>query len=370
MEHSVSTSVGHASDDGLEPHPNSALTVQAAQSRPHLLVRTGLAVIRRPEFGGFASTLIVFVIFAITAQNGFLTSVGIANWVTSSAEFGIIAIPIGLLMITGEFDLSVGATAGAGAIAVGVCSFEHLPALVGALVALALGGIIGLANGLVVTRTKLPSFIVTLSMMFVLSGGALGVALLASGSSSITVPQPGVSDPTLRVVYDLFSASYDNFQIVILWWVLLVVGASYLLFRTRFGNWIFATGGNEVAARGLGVPTNRVKILMFVFVGVCAAFVGSEQTFSYNTSSVDTGSGFIFIGIAACVIGGILLTGGHGSVLGTVFGSLTYGIIDAGVEYLGWNTSLAELFIGVFLLIAVLTNNYLRSMVAGVRSKE
>ena len=109
---------------------------------------------------------------------------------------------------------------------------------------------------------------------------------------------------------------------------------------------------------------------MFVFVGVCAAFVGSEQTFSYNTSSVDTGSGFIFIGIAACVIGGILLTGGHGSVLGTVFGSLTYGIIDAGVEYLGWNTSLAELFIGVFLLIAVLTNNYLRSMVAGVRSKE
>ena len=354
------------SDNALPVQDPRAAAESDLPPVPHGLAAVGRRLLRRPELSGLASALLVFAFFALIANHGFLSEIGVASWLGSSAEFGIVAIPVGLLMIGGEFDLSVGAIAGASSITVGICSFKGLPLLAGVGLAFVVGTLIGLVNGIIVTRTRLPSFIVTLSTMFVVAGAGLAVALSFANSSTITVPPPGLYDPTLTVVHDVFASSWHQFNVSILWCTGLALGASHLMSRSRYGNWILATGGGARIARGLGVRTARVKVALFMSVGAGGALLGVIQTLEYNTSDVNTGSSFIFIGIAACVVGGILLTGGYGSILGAILGSVTYGIVEAGVQYLGWNSNLSELFIGIFLLTAVLANNYLRRLSSGL----
>lgn len=135
--------------------------------------------------------------------------------------------------------------------------------------------------------------------------------------------------------------------------------------RTPFGNWVYATGGNQQTARLAGVPINRVKIILFVCTALGAALTGILETLTFQNGNITLGSQYVFTGIAACVIGGILLTGGYGSPVGTVSGALTYGIVSLGVFFLGWNADLTEFFIGLLLLLAVLANHRLRQMAMG-----
>jgi simple sugar transport system permease protein len=319
-----------------------------------------MSAMLRPEAGGVVSALLVFLFFAVAAgQNGFLSPLGTANWLDTAADLGIVALPVGMLMIGGEFDLSVGAVVGAASMIVAICSgYFSLNPWVGVGLAFLAGGLVGVANGLIVVRTKLPSFIVTLATMLMISGGMLGVAIALTGSSSISAVPSGSAQA-------VFASKLSEFHVSILHWIVLSIVATYVMQRTAFGNWVYATGGSADTARLAGVPVDRVKIVLFVCTSLAAVLSGVNETLTFQNGSITLGSQYVFTGIAAAVIGGVLLTGGYGSPVGTMFGALTYGIVSLGVFFLGWNTDLASLFVGLLLLLAVLANHRLRQLAMG-----
>ncbi|MEP7239257.1 MAG: ABC transporter permease [Devosia sp.] len=317
-------------------------------------------LITRPETGGILSALAVFLFFAVLAgKSGFLSPLGTAYWLDTAADLGIMAIPIAMLMIAGEFDLSVGSMVGAASIIVGICTgYFGLDPWIGVGFAFLAAVAVGLLNGFLVVRTKLPSFIVTLSTMFMVTGGALGISIGITGSSSISAVATGSAN-------FVFAAKWYEFNIALVHWIIIAGVAIWVMQRTPFGNWIYATGGSLDTARLAGVPTNRVKMILFLCTSIGAAFVGVMETYTFQNASVTLGAQYVFSGIAACVIGGLLLTGGYGSLLGTVFGAMTYGIVSMGVFFLGWNSELTDLFIGLLLLLAVLANARLRQFAMG-----
>lgn len=306
-------------------------------------------------FGPLLAAILMFAFFAVTGgSKGFLSISGTAGWLNTAAELGIIAIPVGLLMISGEFDLSTGSVVGAASIIVAVgTGFYGLPIALTAGTALVLGVLVGSFNALLVNATRLPSFIVTLASNFLLAGSALGLSRLIAGSSNVSLKDAGFLEP-------LLASKVMGFNISILWWAVAALLAGWVLQQTRFGNWIFATGGNLDGARRAGVPVNRVKLVLFVWTSVSAAFVGILQAVAYNSGNAVSGQGYVFQTAIAAVIGGVLLTGGFGSVPGIVFGTMIYGIVSLGLFYTGWPTDWLSTFIGGLLVIAVLTNNVLR----------
>ncbi len=340
----------------------SARLDTSAMPKPAPSARGGWirGIILRPEAGGAISAIAVFVFFAVMAgSNGFLTLLGTANWLDTASELGIIAIPVGVLMMAGEFDLSAGSVVGASSMVFAIISgYYSLSPWIGVAVALLICALIGLINGLLVITTRLPSFIVTLSTMLMVMGAILAVSIVLTGSTNLSASDGGSAGVA-------FAFKWHQFQISILFWFVLLVFSSYVMQRTAFGNWIYATGGDETRARLAGVPTARVKIILFVCTSLGAAITGIIETISFQNGNVTLGSSYVFTGIAAAVIGGVLLGGGYGSPLGTMFGTLTYGIISLGVFYLGWNADLTQLFIGLLLLLAVLANQRLRLMAMG-----
>jgi len=314
----------------------------------------------QPEAGGIISAIVVFIFFAVAAgSSGFLSQLGTAYWLDTASDLGIIAIPVAMLMIAGEFDLSIGSTVGASSMIVAMCTgYYGLDPWIGVGAAFLASILIGLVNGIIVVQTRLPSFIVTLSTMFMVTGGILAVSIAMTGSSSISAIPSGSAAV-------IFAFKWNEFHISLLHWAIIAAVGVYVLQRTPFGNWIYATGGNLDTARLAGVPTNRVKVILFVCTALGGAFVGIIETYSFQNGSVTLGAQYVFSGIAACVIGGVLLTGGYGSLIGTVFGAATYGIVSMGVFFLGWNADLTELFVGVLLLLAVMTNNRLRRFAMG-----
>lgn len=329
-------------------------------SGPRGVAWYGRWLVLRPETGGLISACAVFAFFAIVAGGkGFLSQTGTSDWINTSSQLGILALPIGLLMMAGEFDLSVGAVVGSTSIIVAIChGYYSVSPWIGIAIAIVVGGGIGFLNGIITVSTRLPSFVVTLAMMLMVDGASIGVANALTGASSISAIPEGVSRT-------MFASSWGSYDVSIAWWVGLAIIATYVLQKTKFGNWIFATGGNAQTARLAGVPTNRVKIMLFVSSSLGAVLVGIIETLSFSNGNVTLGADYVFTGIAAAVIGGVLLTGGYGSMLGTVFGSFTYGIASMGVFFLGWDADLTQLFVGLFLLLAVLANNLLRQMAVG-----
>ena len=347
--------------DAAAARPNSGVSVHVAAAevkRPsHSMLRR---LLLRPEAGGVISAIVVFVFFAVLAgKNGFLSPLGVAGWLDTAAELGIIAIPIGMLMIAGEFDLSVGSVVGATSMIIAIVSgYYGLSPWLGIGLAFAFGALVGLANGLIVVWTKLPSFIVTLATMLMVMGGMLGLSIALTGSTSISATSTGSAA-------FLFAGEWRELHVSIIYWIILIVVATWVMQRTPFGNWVYATGGNGQTARLAGVPVARVKITLFICTALGAVLTSTLQTLTFQNGNVTLGSQYVFTGIAASVIGGVLLTGGYGSPLGTVSGALTYGIVSLGVFFLGWNADLTEFFIGLLLLLAVLANHRLRLMAMG-----
>ncbi|MFI9836254.1 ABC transporter permease [Nonomuraea sp. NPDC051941] len=313
--------------------------------------------VRRPEFGALIGAIVVYVFFLVTASGSGFTSVdGTASWLDTAAELGVVATPVALLLIAGEFDLSIGSVIGATSAIVAIASGTYtMPQWVSIPLAIGFGLLVGLVNGLVATRTKLPSFIVTLGSSLVVGGGALGISRALSGSTAVSLtPEPSVQA--------VFGSKVGQFQVSILWWLAITVLAWWVLTRTRTGSWIYATGGAPEVARDAGVPTAQVKIALFMATSAGASLVGVLQTIAYSGGDVTRGSSFIFNGVIAAVIGGVLLQGGYGSALGVLLGTGTYGIVSLGIFYTGWNTDYAQLFLGALLLVAVLANNYFRKL--------
>jgi simple sugar transport system permease protein len=313
----------------------------------------------RPELGAVAGAILVFVFFAIVAgDSGFLSFGGTMSYLEVAAQLGIVAVPVSLLMIGGEFDLSVGSMVGAAGMIIAISVTEYgWPLFAGILLAVVVSLLVGLFNGYVVIKTGLPSFIVTLGMLFALRGLTIGFARLLTGRTQVG----GLADATeADILTPLFGGSVGGFPVSIFWWLGVAVVASWVLQRTPFGNWIFGSGGDAAAARNVGVPVNRVKIMLFMLTALSASLLATVQVLDAGSADVLRGQLLELQAIAAAVIGGALLTGGYGSAVGAVFGALIFGMVSQGIFFTGVSTDWFQVFVGAMLLVAVLFNNVIR----------
>ncbi|HEX8095403.1 ABC transporter permease [Jatrophihabitans sp.] len=324
-----------------------------------------VSVLRRllvkPEFGSLIGALVVLVFFA-TQSDVFRSTSGVANWLDTASTVGLMAVPVALLMIGGHFDLSAGVQTGTAGLATGIMTtYWGLHVYASLVVSLLLMLAIGFLNGYLVTRTGLPSFIITLGTFLGLQGINLGVTKQVTNTVQVSNLD---LVPGYRPLKDIFgstiSISGNGFQIAILWWVLFTALGSYLLLHTRFGNWVFATGGDPNASKNVGVPTGRTTIALFMLTSAFAWFVGNTQIIRFGTIQAQVGIGQELIFIVAAVIGGCLLTGGYGSVVGAAVGALIFGMTQQGIVYAGWNSDWFKLFVGAMLLLAVLANQVVR----------
>jgi simple sugar transport system permease protein len=276
------------------------------------------------------------------------------------------ACAVALLMIGGEFDLSAGVAVTFSSLAASMLAFNlHLNLWVGAALALVMALAVGFLNGYLVQRTKIPSFLITLGTFLMLQGINLAVTKLVAGQ----VATPSVSDmagwDTAKAVFaSSFTVLGVSVRITVVWWLLFTIVATYVLFKTRIGNWIFAVGGDQDSARAVGVPVTAVKIGLFMFVGFSAWFVGMHYLFSFNTVQSGQGVSNEFLYIIAAVIGGCLLTGGYGTAIGAAIGAFIFGMTNQGIVYAGWNPDWFKFFLGAMLLFAVVANNAFRNYAA------
>jgi simple sugar transport system permease protein len=320
---------------------------------------------RRPEFGALIGALAVYIFFAIAGGQQFTDIGGWASWLNVAAELGIIALPVSMVMIAGDLDLSVGSVLASSSMVLAISSgFYHLPTWVGILLALGFGTLIGFLNGYIVTKTNLPSFVVTLATMFAISGITLGVTRLLTGSTSVAF---NAEEPFHTIFGSLLGG---KFEVAIIWWIVVAVVVSFILYKSVWGNWIYAIGGDVVSARATGIPVAKVRTALFAGSGFGAALVAVIQTCLYNSAQVANGQSFVFNSIIAVVVGGVLLTGGYGSTVGVVLGTITFGVVNQGIYYTGWDADWAALILGILLLIAVLTNNTFRRLALSGGKKE
>lgn len=313
-------------------------------------------LLRRPEAGTLLGLVIVYVFFATLGGAIFLGAPGWSSWMNTAAQVGIIALPVGMLMISGDLDISVGSVVPASSLTLAIVSGHYeLPAYLGVAAALAVGLMVGFLNGFLVTRTAIPSLIVTIGTMFAVMGFTLGLTVLIAGSTGLFY----VPDPLSKLL--LGSAIGGMFQVAILWWAGFVLAAWYLLHVSPWGNWVFALGGSRESARNAGVATDRLTIQLYMMSGFAAAFVGVLQVMTFSSAQVAAGHSFIFNSIMCVVIGGVLLNGGAGSVIGIVLGTMTFSIVNQGIFFSGLDPNFGSIIIGALLLIAVLSNDSFRA---------
>ncbi|WP_285406678.1 ABC transporter permease [Luteibacter sp. ME-Dv--P-043b] len=345
----------------------------------------------RPELGSIAGTVLVFVFFGIFARgSGMFALDGVINWAQVAAYLGILAVGACLLMIAGEFDLSMGSMIGFAGVLVAIPPmYLGWPLWAAVLFAFVGCMALGALNGYLVVRTRLPSFIVTLAFMFILRG--LTLVLSTSFANSTIVSGVGdkfAEDPLINALFSgttlhwLFTALAGMNLIeklpsgdpvvggipkVLVWWLVMGLAAGFVLARTRFGNWIFTVGGDANAAKNVGVPVRRVKVSLFVLTAFCACLFGVLQVADVGSAAADRGLQKEFEAIIAVVIGGALLTGGFGSVIGACFGALIFGVVQIGISYTNIDSDWYRVFLGGMLLLAVLFNHYIRSRAASTK---
>jgi simple sugar transport system permease protein len=345
---------------GPPPPPTSVVDDRLAQVS--LLTK----LLRRPELGALLAAAVVLVFFAATTDE-FGTANGTANWTDVASTLGIPAVAVALLMIGGEFDLSAGVMTGSAGLMMGLLATElDMNIWIAIVLTFAFAAAVGFVNGVMVVRTKLPSFIVTLATLFVLQGVNLGLTKEITG----TVRVGGLSEVGgYDTAFDILGGSFSkwDFRITVLWWIAITILATWVLARTRVGNWIFGVGGDQTAARNVGVPVSKVKIGLFMTTAMAAALVGIMIALRLASVQAGQGVGEEFNYIIAAVVGGCLLTGGYGSAVGASIGALIIGMAFIGIQFEGWDTDWRYLFLGVILLLAVLVNNFVRRAAEGAR---
>ena len=324
-------------------------------------------VMRRPEFGAAIGAIVVFVLFAVVDNtNKFASLDGIARWTDSAATIGIVAVAVALLMIGGEFDLSAGVMIGTTGLVLGLLVTEvGLGVWPAILCTFVFAAAVGAMNGWLVVKTRLPSFIVTLATFFSLQGINLGVTKLITGTVRVAGIDTGAGFDSARAVFATELWEPYRFRIAVVWWIAFTILATWLLTRTRFGNWIFAVGGDANAARNSGVPVQRTKILLFMGTAMAAALVGIMTALRLRSVQAGQGVGQEFTFIIAAVVGGCLLTGGFGSAIGATVGASIIGMAFIGIAFAGWNTDWSFLFLGLILFMAVMVNTLISRRAAG-----
>lgn len=347
-------------------------------------------MMRRPELGAIAGLILIAGFFMVTASESMFTLSGIITFLSPAAQLGILAIGAALLMIGGEFDLSVGSmVAFAGLIFGTALTVYGLDLWLSIIVTFVFAAAFGALNGQIVLRTGLPSFIVTLAFLFIFRGLTLvGLKWATGGATQMRGIREAAGGSPLEWLFsgELFGGFFtwaaeagwiETFKsgvpkvtgipVDIAWFVAIALLATWVLTRTRVGNWIFASGGDANAARNSGVPVTRVKMALFMTTACCAALVAIITVL--DTGSTDARRGFQkeFEAIIAAVIGGCLLTGGYGSAIGAFFGAIIFGMVLIGLTYTQIDQDWYLVFLGGMLLVAVLFNNIVRKRVTGER---
>ncbi|HVS48184.1 MAG TPA: ABC transporter permease [Candidatus Dormibacteraeota bacterium] len=349
------------------PAPRQAGLGDERVARVSVLVR----LLQRPELGALIGALAVYLLFATvdaTPAHLFSSIAGMQNWTDAASTYGIMAVAVALLMIGGEFDLSAGVMTGTCGLLLGMLITRYNVNVWLAIVAvLIFAGIIGTINGVLVVRTKLPSFIITLATFFVLRGVDVGVTKILTNTVRFDISDQAPGFASAQSIFgSTFLAPY-NFQDAVLWWIAVTVVATWVLTQTTFGNWIYAVGGDANAARAVGVPVSRTKVILFMYTAMSAALVGVMVALRFKGIQSGQGVGLEFFYIIAAVVGGCLLTGGYGSAIGASLGALIIGFAQIGIIFANWDSNWYFTFLGVILFVAVGVNTLVRRRAASAR---
>ncbi len=304
-----------------------------------------MSVLKAPEAGALGGLLVILIVF-LTLSPGFLSVQSVTSMFTLASELGIVAIGVSLLMISGEFDLSVGAVFALSTLIFVRTANAGVNPVIAFLLTLTACALIGLLNGFITIRAGIPSFISTLgAMMF-----WRGVLLYATGGF------PVAYEADKRILFFLGGRIYEMLRATGIWFILLTILFNWILKTTRYGNWVLATGGNREAARAAGVSVDKIKMRNFMLCSLLAGLSGTTNLARYLISQPMLGSGMELEAVAASVIGGNLLTGGYGSIMGTFIGALLMGMIRTGLVSIGVAPYLYTAFTGIILVVSVIVN--------------
>lgn len=309
--------------------------------------------VSQPEFGPFVLLVVEVAAFSLRSP-AFLSAGNISNLLAFTPELGMLTLGMTLLMTAGEFDLSVGSVFGFAPIIMWTLYNTHLaPLEVGFIVALLFAVVVGIANGWFVTYLKIPSFLVTLGMLLVVRGTAL---YITDGFPQRTWT---ADSPLMKILVGEFSIGDLSIYASLLWFILFAVVFWYILTVAKAGNWIQAAGGNPEAARARGVKVTQTKIALFVLSAVISAWAGITSSIRVSAANPNSGTGYELEVIAMVVIGGTALTGGRGTIIGTVIGVLILrtmrnGIVLVGVPGLAYN-----IFVGGIILAMMALHSWL-----------
>ncbi len=349
-------------------------------------------LLSRPEFAALAGTVMVFLVFGLAAGNsGMFNLDGVMNWSQVAAYLGIIAVGACLLMIAGEFDLSIGSMIGFSGMMVALPTmYFHWPIALSIVFAFAGSMLLGALNGYLVMRTRL-ALLHRHAGLPVYSArpharalgdvcrphhhlrcrrrrrARTGSRIPCSRASRSRACSSGSDISVSSSCSTTACRSCRGFRKSFCGGSRLPQSAHSSSPRPAFGNWIFAVGGDANAAKNVGVPVRRVKISLFVLTAFCSCLYSVLQVCDIGSAAADRGLQAEFEAIIAAVIGGTLLTGGYGSVVGASFGALIFGVVQIGITYTNIDSDWFRVFLGAMLLFAVLFNHYVRSRVAAAR---
>ena len=377
-------------------------------------------MMRRPEIGSFIVMIIIILALGLASEGKAFNALGLKNNIAIIAQLGIIAIGAALLMIAGEFDLSIGPMIAFAGMSMAIMLKWGLPFGLGEATPFSAFAItmcmtlgFGWLIGTIVVRSGLSSFIVTLAFWFFLRGLTEVCFRLINQNTNVS----GLPDFKQESWFaeqmggEVFGWLYDawfwigqkvaagleftagmtkdekidlinflsflninrkmeqwvtGFDARLLWFIIIAGVAWYVLAKTQIGNWIYATGDNKESARANGVPVNRVKVGLFMFSAFCATIFAACQVFDTNSSDAAKGMFKELEAIAIAVVGGILMTGGFGSIVGVVFGAVTFGLVANAVFFIPWiDGAWFRVFVGTVLLAAVFANERIRKRITG-----
>ena len=307
--------------------------------------------LEKPELAGIALLVLLAVVFEIRSDGVFLSSENLRGMLGLLPEVGLVAIGVTVLMICGEFDLSVGSMFAFMPVSVALMTDRGIPFVPAMLLGLAIAAAVGFANGFITLAFNIPSFITTLGMLFIVR--------------SLTVVITGGFPPLLSSdlplgVFTQFVGPGGMLRASFIWFIIIALIAGVMLAGSNFGNWIRATGGFLDAAAAMGVPVWRVKMTCFVMCSVLAGFGGSIQVFRLGAPLPSIGDGLELQAVAAAVIGGTALRGGVGTVPGAVVGALLIRVIDNGLVLSQVDANWFKCAVGGLTIFAVVVNSWLR----------
>lgn len=350
------------------------------------LRQTALNALHRPEMGAFFAMIFVLILFlSLAGHSGMFSALGVLNWLEVAAQLGLLATGVALLMIAGEFDLSIGSMIGFSGILLALfLTYFHLSVPVALLLTFLASLGLGALNGYLIVTTGLPSFIVSLSFLFILRGLSIAIPRLLTEQTLIGDLHSITHASTLAQwfggnlgypVMKFFAEQHwiaqlpngepviSGIPMILIWWLVLVLVCHYILLHTQWGNWIFACGGDKQTAEKLGVPAKKVKLCLFIFTAFCACLYACCQVLNFGSADSQRGILKEFETIIAVVIGGGLMTGGYGSVVGAAFGAIIFAVIQMGFFYTGVETDWFRVFLGATLLMAVIMNTVVRQRI-------